>query len=89
MAEVFGVAGDLLKNYMQTLERLENEKNEVMGAIRDTLGEDKAHGLEPKILKRILKESKRDPKDLDEEDTLLMMYKRALGMLPDLDEDQD
>jgi uncharacterized protein (UPF0335 family) len=88
MAEVFGVAGELLRQYMAKLERLENERNDVMSAIRETLAEAKAHGLEPKIIKIILKESKRDPKDLDEEDTMLAMYKRALGMLPDLDEEK-
>jgi uncharacterized protein (UPF0335 family) len=86
MTQVFGVAGDLLKQYMAKLERLENEKIDVMVAIRETLAEAKSQGLEPKIIKRILKERKMDPKDLDEEDTLLMMYKRALGMLPELDE---
>lgn len=85
MTEVYGVAGDLLKQYIMKLERLEQEKKEVSDAIRDILAEAKSQGMEPKIIKRILKEKKMDKNDLDEEETLLMIYKRALGMLPELD----
>ncbi len=86
MAEVFGVAGDLLKQYIDKIERLEQEKVDVMTTIRDVFADAKSNGLEPKIIRRILKERKMDKNELDEEETLLMMYKRAIGMLPELDD---
>lgn len=86
MAQVFGVAGELLKQYLSKIEKLEQEKTELLGVIRDTYADAKSQGLEPKIIRKILKEMKMDKAELDEEETLLMMYKRALGLLPELDE---
>ncbi|MDF3047613.1 MAG: hypothetical protein K0R73_731 [Candidatus Midichloriaceae bacterium] len=85
MTQVFGVAGDLLKQYISKIERLEQEKTDVLTTIRETYADMKSSGLEPKIIRRILKERKMDKNELDEEETLLVMYKRALGMLPELD----
>ncbi len=86
MTQVFGVASDLLKQYILKIEKLEQEKADVLVAIRETYADVKSNGLEPKIIRRILKERKMDKNELDEEETLLMMYKRALGMLPELDQ---
>lgn len=86
MTQVFGVASDLLKQYISKIEKLEQEKSDVLVAIRETFADAKSNGLEPKIIRRILKERKMEPSELDEEETLLMMYKRALGMLPELDQ---
>ncbi len=86
MTQVFGVAGDLLKQYIEKIERLEQEKADVLITLRETFADAKSNGLEPKVMRRILKERKMDKNELDEEETLLMMYKRALGMLPELDQ---
>ena len=85
MVNVGGVAGDILKQYIERIERLEAEKIEVMGHIRDIFADAKSNGFDPKIIKQIIKERKMDKNELDEQETLLMMYKRALGMLPELD----
>jgi uncharacterized protein (UPF0335 family) len=85
MTQVFGVAGDLLKQYIEKIERLEQEKVDVLTTLRETFADAKSNGLEPKVMRRILKERKMDKNELDEEETLLTMYKRALGMLPELD----
>ena len=37
-----------------------------------------------KVMRQILKIRKMDKDDLDEQETLLDIYKRALGMIPDL-----
>lgn len=85
MAQVGGVAGDALKQYIEKVERLEREKAEIAEHIREVFAEAKGNGFEPKVMRQILKERKMDQNDLDEQETLLIMYKRALGMLPDLD----
>lgn len=85
MANVGGVAGDILKQYIDRIERLEAEKVEVMGHIKDVFADLKSNGFDPKVIKQIIKERKMDQNELDEQETLLMMYKRALGMLPELD----
>ena len=84
--KVFGVAADTLKQYIEKIERLEAEKIEVQAHIRDTFAEAKSVGFDPKVMRQIIKERKMSPKDLDEQEYLLATYKRALGMLPELDE---
>ncbi|MCE2992894.1 MAG: DUF2312 domain-containing protein [Candidatus Jidaibacter sp.] len=86
MTKVYGISGDLLKQYIEKIERLEMEKAEVAENIRDAFAEAKGAGFEPKIMKQVIKERKMDKNDLDEQETLLVTYKRVLGMLPELDE---
>lgn len=86
MAIVGGVAGDVLKQFIEKIEHLEREKMEVLETIRETYADAKSNGFDVKIIKQILKERKMDQNELDEQETLLAMYKRALGMLPELDE---
>jgi uncharacterized protein (UPF0335 family) len=86
MANVFGVSGDQLKQFIEKIERLEQEKAEVSEYIREAFAEAKGFGFDPKIMRQLIKERKMDMKDVEEQETLLAMYKRALGMLPELDE---
>jgi uncharacterized protein (UPF0335 family) len=86
MAKVYGVAGDQLKQLIEKIERLELEKVEVLQTIRETYADAKSQGFDPKIIRQLIKERKMEPSDLDEQETLLITYKRALGMLPDLDQ---
>lgn len=88
MVNVYGVSGDLLKQYIEKIERLEQEKVEVMQYIREAFADAKSQGFEPNIIRKILKERKMDANKIEEEENLLIMYKRALGMLPELDEEQ-
>jgi len=83
MAKAGGVAGDHLKSFIERIERLEEEKKALGDDIRDVYSEAKANGFEVKIMRQIVKIRKMDKDDLDEEETLLDIYKRALGMLPE------
>jgi len=87
MTIVGGVAGDALKQFIEKIERLEAEKAEVAENVREAYAEAKGHGFDPKVMRQIIKERKMDKNELDEQETLLMMYKRALGMLPELDQE--
>ena len=77
---VDGVAGDVLKQYIERVERLEQEKIAVMEHMKDVYSAAKSDGLEPAIMKRIIKIRKMKQEDVDEQDTLLEIYKKALGM---------
>jgi uncharacterized protein (UPF0335 family) len=85
MTKVFGISGDMLKQYVDKIERLELEKAEVLEAIRDTYSDAKSQGFDVKILRKVISARKIEASKLEEEETLIIMYKRALGMLPDLD----
>ncbi|MFN8833598.1 MAG: DUF2312 domain-containing protein [Alphaproteobacteria bacterium] len=55
MTKVYGISGDLLKQYIEKIERLEMEKAEVAENIRDAFAEAKGAGFEPKIMKQVNK----------------------------------
>lgn len=87
MSIVGGVASDVLKQLISKIEHLENEKKEIAENIKDVYAEAKAQGFDAKVIRQVVKERKMDKNELDEQETLLAMYKRALGMLPELDEE--
>ena len=83
MADVAGVAGDRLKSFIERIERLEEEKRALAEDIKEVYAEAKGTGFDTKIMRQLIKLRKMDKDDLDEQETLLDLYKRALGMLPE------
>lgn len=83
MPDVGGIAGDRLKSFIERIERLEQEKTAIAGDIKEVYAEAKGSGFDTKIMRQIVRMRKRDQDELDEEETLLDVYRRALGMLPD------
>jgi uncharacterized protein (UPF0335 family) len=79
MPDVGGVAGAQLKSLIERIERLEEEKRALGEDIKEVYAEAKGTGFEPKIMRQIIKIRKMDQ---DEQESLLDVYKRALGMLP-------
>jgi len=77
---VGGVAGDQLRSYLERVERLEEEKAALMADIREIFAEAKGNGFDVKIMRQVLKLRKMDGDDRAEAETLLDLYKRALGM---------
>jgi uncharacterized protein (UPF0335 family) len=82
MPDVGGVAGEQLKSFIERIERLEEEKRALSGDIKEVYAEAKGTGFEPKIMRQIIKLRKMDKQEVDEEESLLDLYKRALGMMP-------
>lgn len=62
------------------LERLEEEKNELADVTKDAYNEAKAKGYDVKIIKHILKLRKKDKDDLAAEDSLIELYRGAVGI---------
>ena len=85
MPDVGGIAGDRLKSFIERIERLEEEKRALGEDIKEVYAEAKGTGFEPKVMRQILKIRKMDKDEHDEQESLLDIYKRALGMLPDAD----
>jgi uncharacterized protein (UPF0335 family) len=82
MPDVGGVAGEQLKSFIERIERLEEEKRALSGDIKEVYSEAKGTGFEPKIMRQIIKIRKMDKEEVDEEESLLDLYKKALGMMP-------
>ena len=80
MAEVGGIAADRLKSFIARIERLEEEKAALTADIREVFAEAKGTGFDTKIMRQILKLRKLDQADRQEQEHLLDLYLRALGM---------
>lgn len=80
------VAKEQLTSYIERIERLEEQKAELTIDIREVFAEAKANGFDAKAMREIIKLRKKTDNERDEEEYLLDTYKRALGMLPELDE---
>ena len=83
MPDVGGVAVERLKSFIERIERLEEEKRGLSGDIKEVYAEARGSGFEPKIMRQVVKLRRMDKADVDEEESLLDLYKRALGMLPE------
>lgn len=81
MADVGGIAADQLRSFIERIERLEEEKSSLSADIRDVFAEAKGNGFDPKIMRQVLKMRKMEEADREEQETLLELYCRALGML--------
>ena len=77
---VGGVNVGQLRSFIERIERLEEEKQALMADIREVFAESKAQGYDVKIMRQVLKLRKMDRDDRAEEETLLEVYKRALGI---------
>ncbi len=80
MAEVGGVAGAQLKSFIERIERLEEEKAALAADIREVYAEARGTGFEPKAMRQIVRLRKMDQDDRQEQESLLEIYKSALGM---------
>lgn len=78
-----GVSAERLRSFVERIERLEEEKAAIAGDIRDVYAEAKADGFDTKIMRQVIRLRTMDAADAQEQEELLEVYKRALGMLAD------
>ena len=69
-----------LSQYIERIERLEEEKRALMADIRDIFSEARATGFEPKIMRQIVRMRSMDRDLLSEQDALLDTYRDAIGL---------
>ena len=84
MAEGAGhnsVDRDRLKNFVERVERLAEEKDAIATDIREVYGEAKGVGFDTKILRRVIALRKMDRDERAEQEAVLDLYLSALGML--------
>lgn len=75
-----GAGAEQLSQFIERIERLEEEKRALMADIKDVYGEAKATGFEPKIMRQIVRMRAMDRDMLSEQDALLDTYRDALGL---------
>ena len=75
-----GVAAEELKQFIERIERLEEEKAGIAGDIKDVFAELKGRGFDAKAVRQILRIRKKDHAERQEEEAILELYMQALGM---------
>lgn len=73
------VAGERLRLFIERIERLEEEKKELMDQVKEVYGEAKGEGYDTKIMRQIVRLRKMDRADRQEQEALLDLYLSALG----------
>lgn len=78
--EVGGIAADRLRSIIERIERLEEEKKALSSDIKDIMAEAKSAGFDVKVIRQVLRIRRQEPAEVEEQETLLDLYRRALGM---------
>jgi uncharacterized protein (UPF0335 family) len=74
------VAGDRLRSIVDRIERLEEERKALGSDIKDIYSEAKSAGFDVKVLRQLIRIRKQEPAEIEEQETLLDVYRRAIGM---------
>ncbi|MDP6706986.1 MAG: DUF2312 domain-containing protein [Alphaproteobacteria bacterium] len=80
MVEQGGIAGERLRQFIERVERLEEERRALGADIREVYAEAKALGFDPKIMRQLVRLRRLETQELQEQEALLETYKHALGM---------
>ena len=71
---------DKLKQIISKIETIEEERLESADLLKDAFNEAKSMGFDVKIIKHVLKLRKKDKRKLEEEDSLIDLYRGALNI---------
>ncbi len=80
MTDVGGIGAEQLRSYIERIERLEEEKAALAADIREVYAEAKGNGFDTKTMRQVVRLRKLDSDDRAEQEELLDLYKRALGL---------
>ncbi len=78
--ETGGIAADRLRSIVDRIERLEEERKALGSDIKDIYAEAKSAGFDVKVLRQLIRIRKQEPAEVEEQETMLDVYRRALGM---------
>lgn len=74
------IAADRLRSLVERVERLTEEKKAIQDDIKDIFSEAKSAGFDTKVLRALITLRRQEPDTVEEFETLLDVYRRALGM---------
>lgn len=79
-SDPFNVTADELRQFIERYEQLEAEKKDITDQQAEVMAEAKGRGYDTKVIRKIIALRKRKPDDIAEEESILELYKQALGM---------
>lgn len=74
------ISADRLKSFVERIEKLEEERAAIGSDVREVYAEAKGVGYDVKTMRKLVALRKLDAADRAEQETLLDVYKNALGM---------
>lgn len=74
------VSGEQLRSFIDRIERLEGEVQEIRNDVKEVYAEAKGSGFDVKVMKKIVSLMKKDSDEIAEEEAILETYKAALNM---------
>ena len=77
--DVGGIAAERLRSIVDRIERLEEEKKALSADIKDVYAEAKSTGFDVKVLRAVIRLRRQKPEEVEENEYLLVLYRRALG----------
>ncbi len=80
VVNIGGVSGQQLRNFIERIERLEEEKAGLANDIKEVYAEAKGTGFDTKVMRKIISLRKQDQDARREHEELLDLYKAAIGM---------
>ena len=78
--ETGGVSGARIKSFIERVERLSQEKDDIAEHIKDVYAEAKTSGFDPKIIRKIVALRKVTQEKRREDNELMELYQAAIGM---------
>ncbi|MGE0500949.1 MAG: DUF2312 domain-containing protein [Rhizobiaceae bacterium] len=74
------VAAGQLRAFIERIERLEEEKKTIADDVKEVYAEAKGTGFDTKAIRTLIRLRKKDQAEREEEESILDLYKAALGM---------
>lgn len=75
-----GIAADLLRSFVERIERLNDEKAALAADSREVYSEAKSNGFDTKAIRKVVKLRAMERADREEQEAILDLYRSALGL---------
>ena len=75
----YSVTAGELRAFVERLERLASEKQDIAEQSKEVYAECKGRGYDTAVVRKVIARRKREADDLAEEEALLLLYCEALG----------
>ena len=78
MSDPVGIAGERIRSFVERIEQLDTELQDINEQKKEVFSEAKGEGFDVRVLKEIIRLRKQDKDERDEHETLLDVYMRAM-----------
>tara|TARA_X000001388_G_scaffold33409_1_gene23504 strand:- start:20 stop:283 length:264 start_codon:yes stop_codon:yes gene_type:complete len=74
-------ATDELNQFIEQIEQMESEEQDIKARKREIYAEAKARGYDVKVMRKVIRDRKTDPDTLAEFESVEQLYREAVGLL--------